>query len=360
MRVGIVGAGIVGCACAFELARRGAEVTLFDSRLPGAGASRASAGILAPYIEGHPGGALLELAVRGLKEYDRLVHDVRAVAGVPFAYQRCGSIEIADSEQCADVLRSRTMPVQETGIFEWLDSEEVRDHEPAVTTSQFGGLVCHVHGYVAVRPFIDALVRGAERYGAAMRSSTVVKAALESGQCVLETIDGRQSFDRIVLSTGSWASFLDPLKEIQSAVRPIKGQLLELSWGGQDIHRVLWGSSCYVVPWPGGTLLVGATSEDVGFDERPTVEGIQGLLAAASQLLPDLGSATFNEVRVGLRPASADGLPIIRPSAADPRVFYATGHFRNGVLLAPITAAIVANYLIEGKDDRTFRRQNGA
>jgi glycine oxidase len=126
-------------------------------------------------------------------------------------------------------------------------------------------------------------------------------------------------------------------------VKPVRGQLLQLRWTGPPITHVLWSDSCYIVPWVDGTLLVGATVEDVGFDERVTVSGIHALLAAASVLLPAVGDATFVEARVGLRPATPSGLPIIARSAEHPSVVYATGHYRNGILLAPLTARLVGD-----------------
>ena len=116
---------------------------------------------------------------------------------------------------------------------------------------------------------------------------------------------------------------------------------------------MLWGRSCYIVPWEDGTLLVGATSEDVGFDERATASGVRGLLAAAEELLPGSADATFVDVRVGLRPASASGVPILGPGP-DPRVLYAVGHYRNGVLLAPLTARVLADAILENRQDPVF------
>lgn len=352
LRVGIVGGGIIGCASAFELARRGADVTVFDRRSPGGGATQASAGILAPYIEGHHGGPLLELGVRGLALYDDFVERVRAAPATPFEYRRSGTIEIPEDQDRADVLKAIAEgPVGSAGEMEWLDASRLRAAEPAISSAAFGGLLCRAHAHVAVMPFVSALVHAADRHGADFRTGISVSGiSLESGRCLVETDGGPNVFDRIVLSAGSWSSLLDPLDEIRGAIRPIRGQLVVLAWPGQRLHRILWGSACYIVPWEDGTLLVGATSEDVGFDERVTVDGITGLLAAAGGLLRDVGTATFEGARVGLRPASHDGLPFIRPSNLDPRVFYAIGHFRNGVLLAPLTADLVANYLLEGQN----------
>ncbi len=352
LRVGVVGAGIVGCSVAFELSRRGAEVEVFDGRPAGGGATQASAGILAPYIEGHHSGALLELAVRGLSVYEGFVNRVRRSADVPFEYHRNGTIEIAGDEARARILRS-TVRVGSplAGRVEWLEPLELRRLEPAVTWAH-GGLLCSEHGHIAVRSFLSAVVAAARRHGAIFHERAEVhRIRLEADACVIETTHEVRSFDRVILSAGSWSPSLDPTGEIRDAIRPIRGQMLKCSWHGPRITRVIWSTGCYVVPWQDGSLLVGATSEDVGFDERSTPEGIATLFAAARQVVPDLRSSEVDEVRVGLRPASVRDLPIIEPSASDPRLFYAVGHFRNGVLLAPLTAEIAASYLLNGQVD---------
>jgi len=142
-----------------------------------------------------------------------------------------------------------------------------------------------------------------------------------------------------VVAAGSWSNSIG-VENL--GVRPVRGQLLRLHWRNQPLSQILWSERCYVVPWTDNTVLVGATVEDVGFDERVTAGGVGVLLDAVCRLLPDAADATFLEARAGLRPASADGLPVIRASARSPRVIYATGHYRNGVLLAPLTAQRVA------------------
>jgi glycine oxidase len=134
-------------------------------------------------------------------------------------------------------------------------------------------------------------------------------------------------------------------------VRPVRGQLIRLAWRAQPLTHVLWGQDCYIVPWQDGTVLVGATVEDVGFDARTTAAGVRDLLDAVCDLLPEAWTATFLEARAGLRPASADGLPIIGRSSQIDGLVYATGHFRNGVLLAPLTAAVVADLVLDGRED---------
>jgi len=134
-------------------------------------------------------------------------------------------------------------------------------------------------------------------------------------------------------------------------VRPVRGQLLHLGWTGTPLRRVTWSERCYLVPWEDGTLLVGATVEEAGFDERTTAAGVRDLLDAACDVVPRAWNAGFLAARAGLRPASADGLPVIGPSSVVPNVMYATGHYRNGVLLAPLTAQLVADAMLENRVD---------
>jgi glycine/D-amino acid oxidase-like deaminating enzyme len=131
----------------------------------------------------------------------------------------------------------------------------------------------------------------------------------------------------------------------------VRGQLLRLEWHGPPVHTLIWGPDCYIVPRRDGTILVGATVEDVGFDERTTEEGIRGLLDAATDLLPIVKGSRLIEARVGLRPATPDELPVIGPDPGVPGLVHATGHYRNGVLLAPITAKLIGDLIAEGKRD---------
>ncbi|CAN5887755.1 glycine oxidase ThiO [soil metagenome] len=349
--VAVVGGGVIGCAVAFELARRGVDVSVWDRRAVGAGATQASAGILAPYIEAHEGGALFDLTVRGLSVYEGFVESVRHASTTQFDFRRTGTIEVADHEDRARELKARG------GLLvnaQWLDAEVLQKSEPSVSANAVGGLLCPEHGYVAVSDFVRAMKEAAELRGCVFHENTPVAAIwLEGSKCVLEVGAESKSVnvDRVVLSAGSWARSLDPLGELCERVRPIRGQLLHVHSRSARVDHVLWGPSCYLVPWTDGTLLIGATSEDVGFDERATLAGVSSLIAAATGLLPGLDDAALLRVRVGLRPATADGLPIIGPSPANGRVIYATGHFRNGVLLAPLTAQLIGGLIVDGTVD---------
>ena len=223
----------------------------------------------------------------------------------------------------------------------WLNRAEVSRLEPALAGTE-GALLVPSHGYVRASQLTAALLAAACRHGAAFHSERRVEDIEFEDDGVTVRAGGESYCARtLVLAAGSWSGLLAGA----TAVKPIRGQLLQLRWTGPPITHVLWSDSCYIVPWVDGTLLVGATVEDVGFDERVTVSGIHALLAAASALLPAVGDATFVEARVGLRPATPSGLPIIARSAEHPSVVYATGHYRNGILLAPLTAHLVADLL---------------
>jgi glycine/D-amino acid oxidase-like deaminating enzyme len=172
------------------------------------------------------------------------------------------------------------------------------------------------------------------------------------GDLIVETDRGSLTGNAVVLAAGSWSAEV-AIDDVRTPVpvRPVRGQLLALGWIGTPLRRVTWSSRCYLVPWDDGTLLVGATVEDAGFDERATVAGVRDLLEAASDLIPHAWSAGFRCARVGLRPATADGLPVIGSSSVHPNLMYATGHYRNGVLLAPLTAQLVADAMLDNRVD---------
>jgi glycine oxidase len=171
-------------------------------------------------------------------------------------------------------------------------------------------------------------------------------------ELVVETDRGPLSSSAVVLAAGSWSGTIDiDGIETPAPVRPVRGQLLHLAWNGPPLRRVTWSRRCYLVPWDDGSLLVGATVEEAGFDERATVAGVRDLLEAACDVVPQAWKAGFREARVGLRPGTSDNLPIIGPSTVVPGLFFATGHYRNGVLLAPLTAELVAAAVIDNRID---------
>jgi len=311
--------------------------------------------VLAPFIEGHDSTPLRELGRRSLDLYDDFVRRVMTASGLPIQYTRNGTLEVALDAEEANRLRGSAASFKNSGIeAQWVEPEELRSLEPLAATGATGGLLMARHGFVGVPDLTEALAGAAMRGGAtfALETRVLSIAPASDNRLMLETQAGPSYFDRVVLAAGSWTGqvTIDGLTGLN--VRPVRGQLLHLAWPTtQPLRHVIWGTDCYIVPWLNGRVLVGATVEDAGFDERATAAGVRDLLEAGCSLVPHLWQASFAEVRVGLRPCTSDGMPIVGPSAAVPGLIYATGHYRNGVLLAPLTAAVVRDIVQKESSD---------
>ena len=350
MKVTIVGAGIVGSAIAYELAARGAQVRLIDAAGGGQGATRASAGVLAPLIEGHSA-ALLRLGLCSLDQYDSFIARVTADAQRPIEYRRSGTLQVARTDVEARQLEQAARTLAASGVSHTcLDGDATRRLEPSLAEGVRTGLLVPQHGYVGVASLMSALQEAVRRQGTALSTARVNRIDVRDGAVRAETSDEMFVADAVVVAAGSWSGGIPMSPAVPPPVRPVRGQLLHLRFPEPPLSRVIWGTSAYLVPWEDGSVLVGATVEDAGFDERVTVAGVRQLIESAEALLPAVRSATFDGARAGLRPATADELPIIGRSSTTPGVYYATGHYRNGVLLAPLTAGLTADLVLDGDE----------
>lgn len=321
---------------AYELARRGYRVEVFDPRQAGGGATRATAGVLAPFIEAPSPGALHDLTLESFRMYDDFVAGVQESSSMSVEYRRCGTFELAET---ADD-ETRLTAVADLARAAGFDAEWRQLGPESGAGASGRGLLIPAQGYVRVEQLIAALKRAAEARGAGFNEGEGIERIEPAGKGhVIYTAHRRFSCSALIVAAGSWS---DSLGFEPVGVRPVRGQLVRLRWPGHLPAHILWAHDCYIVPWKDGTILVGATVEDVGFDERVTAEGVRNLLRAVSRVLPGAADATFVDARAGLRPASSDGLPVMRPSERSSRVIYATGHYRNGILLAPLTARRVA------------------
>ncbi len=356
--IAVVGAGVVGAAIADSLAARGASVTVFDTRAPGAGASQASAGVLCPYVEAKPGSPLLTMGARSLALWDAFAAGVRdRAAGLDFEYERTGTLEVAFTEDQARHLQDFAAWLRSEGVrCDWLTGQALFDCEPALGPSTLAGLLIPHHGFVEVPALVRALMAAARLRGAQLETPREVVHVMPRSGAVEVTVDGRtRTFEHVVIAAGAWSKRVRVAGLAPLPVRPIRGQLLRLRPASEmNFRRSVWGPDCYTVPWRDGRLLVGATVEDVGFDERATAEGVRGLLEAINTLMPASRAAAFEEVRVGLRPATADHLPLLGPLRDAPRIILATGHYRNGILLAPLTADVVTRCILDDVTDEVF------
>lgn len=362
----VVGAGVIGCTVAYELAKAGARVQVLEPRAPGQGATRASAGVLCPYIEGHDD-KLRDLGARSLELYDSFIDQLRADSGYDIVYQRNGTLELAFSD--ADVARltaQSTLLATQQVECAWEAPAALENLEPHASRQALGGLLIPVHGFVGVTSLTLAAAAAAAQRGAQFTNAVgaIRIYALPGNRVGVETAatttpHGEKAAswdaDRVVLAAGSWSARITVQDADPVPVKPIRGQLIQFATRPGDIRRVLWAPHGYLVPWPDGTVLVGATVEDVGFDEGHTDEAVGELRKAAVDMVPSLAHAQMTGVRTGLRPRGPDDLPMLGPSRAVPGLFYATAHYRNGVLLAPLTVQLIRDLVLGESADPALR-----
>ena len=351
--VAVVGAGVIGIAITYELVSRGASVTTLDCRGAGLGSTQAAAGMLVPYLEGF-GRPLLPLAVRSLDMYDAFVDRVSRDAGIGIGYQRTGSLQVVTANQSLAELEHIAADARVAGQqCELLDAKGARKAEPQLTAEISGALYMRSHGFVVTADLCGALAAAAIKRGARIRVPARAQRIERCQDHLCVHLDGDMPLTarHVVVAAGSWSGHIAIQGVPQVPVRPIRGQLLQLASDAPPLNRIVWGPRCYLVPAGKNTVLVGATVEDAGFDERTTVAGVRDLLDSACDLVPHLWQATFVGARVGLRPAAADEMPIIGRSMKLPGLVYATAHYRNGVLLAPLTARAVADLVLDNHDD---------
>jgi glycine oxidase len=225
----------------------------------------------------------------------------------------------------------------------------IPDLEPNVTPHAVGGLFIPIHGYVGATGLTQAAVGAAVRHGATLVAGAgAMEIQREQGGGVTVLAGARSwTADVVVMAAGSWSSRVHVDGADPFPVKPIRGQLLQLASAPGLLKRPIWGDDVYLVPWPDGSVLVGATVEDVGFDESLTEDARRTLLKTAIELVPALKQAELVDARAGLRPKAPEELPLVGRSRVVPGLIYATGHYRNGVLLTPLTADLVRRLALD-------------
>jgi len=349
----IIGAGLIGLAIAFELATRGASVRVLDARAPGKAASWAGAGMLAPYTEALVSRSFEELCVRSLALYPRFVEGVRAAGGVDARLRLNGVLEAAYDDAQERRLRAHAEALAARGVAaRFLERDETRFMEPALGPGVRGAAYSAAEGSVDNRRLGRALQAACSALGVRIDAPGGDVALEADARRVLgvQTRAGFAAAQTVINAAGAWAGIVDGVPaHVRVPVTPVKGQMLALAMPRGLVRRVTWVPGAYLVPRDDGRLLIGATVENAGFDVRVTAAGTRALLDAALAALPVLGDLAVAETWAGLRPGTPDGLPYIGATALTGYVV-ATGHYRNGILLAPATARGVAD-LVEGRPD---------
>jgi len=346
--VAIAGGGLIGAAIAFELARAGMHVGLFDRQQPGQEASWASAGILSPAPENPAAVAMVPLGKASLALYPKFIAQIEEISGMSTGFRAKGTLEALFSHDTKAELSTLIALHHGLGLrAEPLRAEDARELEPALSEEVEAAVLRPDECSVDNRLLTNAVLAAAQHGNVEIFSGKGAKALWGEGDRCRGLIlqDEKVEAAWTIIAAGSFSAAIEGVAAY-APVRPAKGQMVALRAEDVEIERVLWSEHIYLVPRNDGRILAGATVEYVGFDKRTTAGGIEKILSAAIELAPHLANARIEETWAGLRPDSPDHLPILGPADLD-GLLMATGHFRSGILLAPITAQLIREWITE-------------
>ena len=357
----VIGAGLIGLSCAWRARKRGMSVLVVDrAAKPGAETSAVAAGMLAPVTEadfGEEGPLRVNLLAR--ERWPAFAAELEEITGLPTGYRDSGALVVAADRDDAEELRRLHELQRSLGLgSEWLTPSRCRALEPGLAPGIAGGILAPQDGSADPRATVRALAAAAEELALGVE----VEAIDNDGSAVtgVRTSDGVVECEQVVVAAGPWSAALAPIGD-GPPVRPVKGQILELRTRGampEPFERLLRTPRCYLVARGDGRVVLGATVEEQGFDTSVSADGVFRLLEAAWEVLPEVGELELVGARAGLRPATPDNAPIVGRDADLDGLIWATGHWRNGVLLAPLTGDVVAGLLAGDlrKGSDPFRR----
>ena len=361
----IIGGGVIGLGIGWQLAKSGASVTIYEQAKAGRAASWAAAGMLAPLAEAHTEEPeLLKLGCQSLALYPQWVQELEADAEMSIGYRVEGTLIVGLEPDDTHQLRHLYASQQDLGLdVEWLTGRAAREIEPALSPRVTAAIRCESDHQVDNRLMVKALGRAYQRYGGVLCESITVERIVIENEVVtgVQTQESFQAADVIILAAGPWSAQIEGLPDaILPPVRPVKGQMLALQMeDGITVKNVIrtvrarYPTSVYLVPRTDGRLIVGATSEEMGFDTRLTAGGIFELLRGAWEAVPGIYELPLLETWTGLRPGSRDNAPILGETPLE-NLIYATGHYRNGILLTPITAYEISKLILTGETSETI------
>jgi glycine oxidase len=348
--VAIAGGGVIGGSIAMELTRAGLRVAVFDRQKPGQEASWASAGIISPAPENPGMIATVELAKRSAALYPEFVALVEEISGLSTGFRRKGTLEALFSRYAKAELSTIIALHHGLGLkAEPLRAEDARELEPALSEEMEAAVLRPDEASIDNRALMVAVLEAAHRSGAEIFPASRVKAIWREGaRCRGLLLENEKVEAKwTIIAAGCFSGMIEGISAY-APVKPAKGQMAALRADELKIERVLWSEKVYLVPRNDGRILAGATVEYVGFDKRVTAGGLEKILAAAIELAPGLKDARIEETWAGLRPDSADHLSILGPTDLD-GLLMATGHFRHGITLTPVTARLIREWITEQK-----------
>ncbi|HKS40938.1 MAG TPA: glycine oxidase ThiO [Blastocatellia bacterium] len=347
----IAGGGVIGCSIALKLARAGLTVAVIERGRVGGEASRAAAGMLSPQTEASRPDPFLDLCLRSRSMYRDFAQHLKELSGVDVEYRDEGTLcLLTEGENESELDRWSSWQTSAGLELEVLPASVITSIEPAVTQSATRAVFIPKDHQVENRRLMDALDVACRRAGVEIIEGCEVTSLIVERGKTTGVMCGERRFDAgaVIVAAGCWSSrLLEPLG-LNIAVIPARGQMIALRATDSSINHTLHSSKCYLVPRNDGRILAGATVEYAGFHKAVTAHGINSLLAAAIELVPSLKTAEMIEAWSGLRPDTSDHLPVIGQTGID-NLLLATGHFRNGILLAPLTAELIAECLINNR-----------
>ncbi|MEW1721336.1 glycine oxidase ThiO [Streptomyces sp. NPDC093109] len=354
----VIGGGIIGLVTAWRAAQRGLRTAVADPD-PGGGAARVAAGMLAAVTELHHGEqTLLGLNLASAERYPAFVAELEDASGQDTGYRACGTLAVAlDTDDRAELRELHALQLRSGLTAEWLTGRECRRLEPMLAPGVRGGLRVDGDHQIDPRRLATALLTACERAGVVFHRARAERLSVARERATGAVLaDGRAlAAGQVVLAAGSLSGRLPGVPDnARPPVRPVKGQVLRLTvprpyapFLSRTVRAVVRGSHVYLVPRENGELVVGATSEELGWDTTVTAGGVYGLLRDAHELVPGLTELPLTETRAGLRPGTPDNAPLLGPTAL-PGLHLATGHYRNGVLLTPVTGDAMGELLATG------------
>jgi glycine oxidase len=350
----IIGGGVIGLGIARSLARRGIrDVTIVERATLGSEASSAAGGMLAPQAEADSADSFFQLACSSRDMYPAFALALLEESGIDIELDRTGTLYVAFSEHDqVEIERRYHWQTEARLLVELLSGDEARTLEPAISPSARAALRFPLDTQVENRKLIAALAGSVERFGVNVFTGVTVESILLENDCVqgVETSLGHVSAPIVVLANGAWVNFLLPPNKRLPDVRiePVRGQMLCYEATPRITRHVVYSPRGYIIPRTDGRILAGATTEHTGFEKRVTAEGVNIVSANAIEIAPVIGSLALRDSWAGLRPRAADDLPVLGECAEVKGLYFAAGHYRNGILLTPVTGELIADQILSG------------
>jgi glycine oxidase len=356
--VAIIGGGINGSSIAYQLAKLGKKVIIIEKERLACEASSAAAGMLAAQAEIEQDGPLFQLALKSQAMFSTLESELFEYTGIDIEFVHKGMLKIAETEEIAvEVKKQVSFQRNWDPTIKWLDAKEIREIEPVLSPSVSGGMYLPNDGHVQPAKLSLAFAKAAVYFGARIHENTEVLSFIYENNQVkgVKTTNGVIHCQQVIIATGAWAAKLMRESGLDIGVYPVKGECFSIMTEKPIINTTIFSDKrCYLVPKRNGEIFIGATMIEDTFDKKVTPGGIATLIERATQLVPQIKDAAWERVWSGIRPQTGDGLPYMGEHPRWKGLFVAAGHFRNGILLSPITGKLVADLVVGRLQDQTL------